>query len=69
MKNVAIALATEKPTIAIKTTKDKKIYPYLKWVMANARTSNKKLFLTGVGGVLYPPNENFDLLIQRVIYS
>jgi len=49
----------------IKTTKDKKIYPYLKWVMANARTSNKKLFLTGVGGVLYPPNKNFDLLIQN----
>ena len=49
----------------IKTTKDKKIYPYLKWVMANARTSNEKLFLTGVGGVLYPPNKNFDLLIQN----
>ena len=49
----------------IKTTKDKKIYPYLKWPKANANTPSKKLFLTGVGGILYPPNESFNLLIQN----
>ena len=49
----------------IKTKKNAKVYPYLKWGFANAKTSNKKLFLTGVGGVLYPPNKKFDLLIQK----
>ena len=49
----------------IKTKKNDEIYPYLKWGFANAKTSKKKLFLTGVGGVLYPPNKNFDLLIQN----
>ena len=49
----------------IKITKDEKIYPYLKWPKANINTPSKKLFLTGVGGVLYPPNKKFDLLIQK----
>ena len=49
----------------IKITKAKKVDPYLNWPKANANTLSKKLFLTGVGGILYPPNKKFDLLIQN----
>ncbi len=34
-----------------------KLTPYLSWTKANQNTPQERIFLTGVGGVLYPPGK------------
>ena len=42
-----------------------KITPYISWKKASIRTPSKETFLTGVGGILYPPNHEFDNQIKN----
>ena len=48
----------------IKRDVNENITPYLSWnENAMIETPSKDTFLTGVGGILYPPNEEYDSLI------
>lgn len=49
----------------VKKDKNKKILPYKSWQNVQQQTLSENIFLTGVGGILYPPNIEFDLLIQN----
>lgn len=39
--------------------------PYRDWPMANSTTSSSETFLTGMGGVLYPPNSLGSTVMDR----
>ena len=48
----------------LKRSQNKVIYNYLSWdEEATTKTFSKDTFLTGVGGILYPPNKEFDSLV------
>ena len=44
----------------IKIKENNEVDSYLHWKICSKRLNSKYTFLTGVGGVLYPPNKLFD---------
>ena len=48
----------------IKIKENNEVDSYLHWKICSKRLNSKYTFLTGVGGVLYPPNKLFDKLIE-----
>ena len=50
----------------LKRDKKKKISKYLEWdAEATSKTLSEDTFLTGCGGILYPPNKKFDSLVTN----
>ena len=49
----------------IKITENNEVDSYMHWKICSKRLNSKYTFLTGAGGVLYPPNKLFDKLVNN----
>jgi len=50
-------------------TKNNKLEKYVLWTDSDIKEATSKLFFTGVGGVLYPPNSLYKDVLNRKLFT